>query len=552
MTEALDSLYFADPRAFVIGVEHLGDAGIEASFATRLKQERDVDPTWIASFDAAYSTYRRRARELYEKNPQSWFPPRKQNICVVVDAARTRPFYVPFNNASWLVYATDFDPEASNVELGCYLLMHTERLGLAQNPAAAVAHNLGYWLLRSDEEIAAFRDAAERCQRPDASAFVALAESMDWIVDLRHPQLRPLEGQPTEPVGQLPQSGLIAKASMQSKLVELVGAFRSSVVDVGQRYFAAFEGPSGGEALGQWIADARPNVLVTGRDGHIVWDPAAPEDTTDLVSALADASEEVVASLRADLEVASERTQRFLSALRDPEALPRPGDDIEQSGLTYIHATRKLIAYNLHEPQMNRLAEPAAPYERLMLGARTVHEWGHLAVDAGLVRVPEDRQSDNASAALAFAEALQRIVDAAPSELDAVAAEELALTGADTLGVGLRDIVLGRMPDYAANVLARELLSVEEMETYVRQQVTTLVQASSLGPFGQLARYAYEYQYLRLSAVDDPMRYFIDSTWFMEMFVETGVTTLAGFEALVTAMAAICDGYVIDETAISV
>ncbi len=551
MSAVLRSFYFHDPRTVVIPVEHLEQEGMTDTFASWLREERDLDDGWVDRFNAAFALYRVRAQALHEASPENWFPKRKQNVCVVLQAAATRPFYLPFNKASWLLYACDFDDKTSHVELACYLFLHTERLCLTQNPAAAVAHNLGYWLQRSEDEIEAFRRAATTCERPDASAFRALGAAMGWMHQVHHPRLRPQRTTPSEPVGQMPQTGLILPASRQPELVALVGAFRSSVGAVAERYFAQFRGPSAADQLAGWFAEAAPRVLITTEGGNIAWDPAEPSQRDGLIRALGDVGAEVATSIRADIEVADARSRRFMRSVVEPDALPLPGHDIEQTGLTYIHARRKLIAYNLQEPDMFRTSEPSSPYERLMLGARTMHEWAHLAVDASLVRVPSGRLSEYARAELQFADILQEIVDGAPAELAEVAAEERALTGAPRLGVGLKDVVLGRMPDYMANVFARELLSLEEMETYVRQQVTTLVQ-ENLGPFGQLARHAYEVQYLTLSAVADPMGYFFDSTWFGNTFVESGIVTSAGFERLVTAMRALCDCFEIDEAAVNI
>ena len=55
----------------------------------------------------------------------------------MTDAERTRPYYLPFNKSSWLLYATDFDPDATDLELATYLFFHTERLCLTKSPAAA-------------------------------------------------------------------------------------------------------------------------------------------------------------------------------------------------------------------------------------------------------------------------------------------------------------------------------------------------------------------------------------------------------------------------------
>ena len=54
-----------------------------------------------------------------------------------------------------------------------------------------------------------------------------------------------------------------------------------------------------------------------------------------------------------------------------------------------------------------------------------------------------------------------------------------------------------------------------------------------------LARYAHEYQYLRLSDVEDPMRYFFDSTWY-------DLTDRATFEEIVAATTRLYDCYAID------
>lgn len=549
MSSALRGLCFHDPRAFVIGAEHLTETGMTDEFAGWLAEERGLGGDWRRAFDRAFAGYRERARALAALDPEVWFPPRKQNICVVVDAERTRPYYLPFNKASWLVYADDFAPDESP-ELAIYLLLHTERLCLTQSPTAAVAHNLGYWLQRSEAEIAGFASGAERSRRPDAEAFRALAQAQAWIGALHHPTLRPLAGAPDEPLGRIPNTGLLASRAMQPHLIELVRAFRETTAEVARRYFAAWEGEPAPERVTGWLREAAPRVLVTGESGAVLWDPDAPGDVAAANEALADVPAAVAESIRADIETVDRLTTRFLGALRDPASLPLPGGDIEQTGLSYIHATRRLIAYNLLEADMHRTREPAAPYERLMLAARTVHEWAHLAVDAGLVCVPESRQSEHARAVLAFTDALADIVKNAPPELAEVAEHERALTGSESLAVGLRDVVLGRMPDYLANLLARRVLDPLEMETYVRQQVTSLAQ-ENLGPFGQIARHAFELQYLSLGSLADPMGYFLDTTWFADTFIAGGIVTRARFEALVEAMARISACVAIDEAEVS-
>src|SRR5512132_3767325 len=46
--------------------------------------------------------------------------------------------------------------------------------------------NLSYWFHRDVDSRRAFAAAAARAQRPDAAAFVALANALAWIYDLLH------------------------------------------------------------------------------------------------------------------------------------------------------------------------------------------------------------------------------------------------------------------------------------------------------------------------------------------------------------------------------
>ena len=92
-----------------------------------------------------------------------------------------------------------------------------------------------------------------------------------------------------------------------------------------------------------------------------------------------------VAAVHADLAAIDRHTRAFLAALVDPRRAAGAAAEHVQSGYTYLHAERRLIAYNLDEPGMERLHGPPLPFARAMVGARTVHEWAHLADDAGWV-----------------------------------------------------------------------------------------------------------------------------------------------------------------------
>ncbi len=57
----------------------------------------------------------------------------------------------------------------------------------------------------------------------------------------------------------------------------------------------------------------------------------------------------------------------------------------------YLDASRRAV-YELQQPAFDAQAGAAPPYHRLLLGARVMHEWGHLARAAKWLRVPEDRR----------------------------------------------------------------------------------------------------------------------------------------------------------------
>src|SRR5262249_39186554 len=145
-----------------------------------------------------------------------------------------------------------------------------------------------------------------------------------------------------------------------------------------------------------------------------------------------------------------------------------------QSGYSFMHRERGLIAYNLHEPGMERLLAPGIPYARDMLGARTVHEWAHRAADAGWVprSVDEGRWRELTGA---FAEQLERLLAAAPRH-----ARELAPAGvggardARAAGAFLCEAFLSRLPDYQANLVADHFWSPAEREAYVLQNIRPL------------------------------------------------------------------------------
>jgi hypothetical protein len=294
--------------------------------------------------------------------------------------------------------------------------------------------------------------------------------------------------------------------------------------------------PAAVTELVDWLAADAPPVLIVARRTRVLWDPAAPQRVGALRAELKRGSGAAVRDALADLRCAAGHSRRFLAALVDAEALPPP-HDAEQSGYVYMHATRALLAYDLDEPTVDRRGGPALPFARAMLGARAAHEWAHRAVDAGWVpwslgEAEHDRRRD------AVAALLDAAIAAAPPPLRTGSA------GADLAGGLVR-----RMSDFQSNLLAQRFLDQAERETYVRQNIRTLrPEYPPAQRWRMLVRYLYELQYLRFSAVADPRRFLLDSTWFEADFLASGVLTTARFDQLADAVAALCDGYAVDQS----
>jgi hypothetical protein len=196
-----------------------------------------------------------------------------------------------------------------------------------------------------------------------------------------------------------------------------------------------------------------------------------------------------------------------------------------------------------------------------MLGARTAHEWAHVAVDAGWV--PCTASSDRFAGLLeSFALELDRVIAGAPRavrDLGAADLDDLA-AHAPTRRLGgsnipsaaasaLVDIFVTRLGDYRANLVATHLMTPGERETYVRHNVRTLRKEYPRPRLWRmLVRYLYEYQYLSFSQVSDPFTFFTRSTWFDADFFTSGILDEDGFLRLSSCARAICTSFALDET----
>jgi hypothetical protein len=242
-----------------------------------------------------------------------------------------------------------------------------------------------------------------------------------------------------------------------------------------------------------------------------------------------------------------------VASLRDPEVLPRVSAESDPAGGVYIRADLRRIVYDLRQPGFDPLREEAPPFHRLLLATRTVHEWGHLAHEAGLVRIPEAKRAAYDEALRAMEARYDDIVRAIPARLEDEARADLAaMEGRAGEGGGpgrvLARFTLDRIGDFAANLLARRYLRDEELEAYIRANARHHL-AEDLGPLAQLTRHTLEVQYLRLTSIADPIGYFFETSWFGEYFLRTGVFEEAAVRALFDAMATLCATYEIDESA---
>jgi hypothetical protein len=557
MARQLDDYYFHDSRLVLVPIEHLGSAGMSPDFAACATARAGWEPSRIALFNAAFALYWSRSARLTAQL-SSWPAPRLRHVAVVTKPETVRPYVQLLNTSAWLLYLTDLDPVESHAELAAYLLVLGDRMAVTGEVSSAPLCTAPYWFERSEDECAAFATAAAGCRRPDGDLLRTVAAALPWLRHLWHEELppRPL----ARGYSPVPHTGLLVRREQEglaSTLLQASAAVAKGVVD---GYHAAWSAPESRatRALCDWLVARRPELLICARGGRVVWQPEHPERVGAVRQELRTASGAAVRDIHADLAVVEARSRAFFEALVDREALPAPEAPMEQGGYVYLHSERRLIAYNLHEPGIERLQGPALPYARAMLGARTVHEWAHLAADAGWISQAVST-SGAADLTAKLAAELAETVAAAPPPLRAITRADIeALIAAcapapsggpwQAAGMALARLLVKRLPDYQANLLGERFMTLAERETYVRQNVRTL--RSEYSPdrvWRMLVRYLYEYQYLRFSAVDDRRTFFVRSTWFDVDFLVSRILDEDRFDRLLSAVAAICDTYRVDE-----
>jgi hypothetical protein len=537
---------FHDPRVVLLPPEHLTPGGVDGDLAGCLIERAGWTTEAVALFNAAFARYWVRTAALAAR-AREWAPPRRRHVAVVGDPLSVHPLAQLLNVNAWTLYASDLDPAVSDPEFAAYLLVHGDRCTLLRDVARAALHNAAYWFERTDAECTAFAAAAARVPRPDAPAFQALAAAAVWLRRLHHEALRPADAASCRGI---PDTGLLVPASIAAEPPALVERWAHVARAVLARYQARWRGAdlTAVRALCDWLAGDAPPLLVTAARGHLLWDPAHPSRVGALRGALRGASGAGVRDVHADLRTIADHSRRFLAAVCDPDALPAPPADFAQEGYAYMHRTRRLVAYNIEEPGLERLAGPALPFARAMLGARVVHEWAHLAVEAGWVPLAvAPARYDELTGALTAE--LDAALDAAAAPIRTVTAGDVAaLAAGGSAATALTGILCSRLPDFQANLLAQRFLDDAERETYVRQNIRPLRAAyPPARRWRMLVRYLYEFQYLRFSAIADRRAYFLAITGFDTDFFASGALTEERFDHLVDVVGRLCDCYAVDE-----
>lgn len=538
----------ADPRVVLVPAEELSPTGLSPACAAWLQEHAAWSRPRVALFDAAFAAWWQRATDL-ARRCRDWPPPRQRNVAIAHSPDDVPPWAQILNTSTWTLYACDFDPDASHPEFAAWLFAHGDRMALTGEVTEAALRNAAWWFERSDAEVAAFTAAAARSPRPDGDALRLVAAAIPWLRRLVHARLRPpaLAGTHRPIAG----SELLVGRDLEPEPPALVQATTAIARSVVARQQARWQQPHPPAlaALCDWLRDEAPPLRLVARRQRVVWDPAHADRVGALRAELRACGGAVVASLHADLEVVAARTRAFLAALAEPESLAPVPATMEEAGYVFFAADGSL-ALDLHEPGIGRLTMPALPFARAMLAARTVHEWGHRADDSGWIpaAVADDEWRRRLAAC---AEAFATVFAAALPAVRHAAADDVAAGGATAadLGAALAAVVVERMPDWRANLLAQRFLAPVEREAYVRQNVRTLDGVMPPHAIGRrLARYLYEAQYLRFSRVTDRLAFLRHGTGFEREFLDTGLVTTSTLAELDARVGALCDAWVVDES----
>ncbi|MGZ8253793.1 MAG: hypothetical protein ACXWVT_03000 [Burkholderiaceae bacterium] len=547
---ALTRFCLSHVESFVVPAECLDRTGMNADFASMLVDERRVSESQLRCLEKGFALYWERCSDLFARAPGAWFPPRQTNLLIVADdgASAVLPYLEPFAGTSSLLYLSDLDTHPEYVAL---LLLHIERLAQMRSVRAALICNLSYWFDRDVESRRAFAAGAARARRPDAAGFVALADALTWVDDLLHDPLRPPLGEPAEQFISVNDTGLYVPKRLQGELLKLAETAEDAVRGAMQQHrpLVAMRGTTALNALCDWLERERAHVIVREPAGSTAWTPDATS-AADMRRALHDAGDAAVASIHADLRVIHQRSRQFLDCVRNMDALPSHCPVLESGGGAYVDAAKRAVVYELVQPGFDARTGAAPPYHRLLLGARVVHEWGHVAHTARMIGVPESRRADYTGARAELGETFAAIVRRMPARLHDDIERDIAGLAARAGGLdkALARKTLARVGDYLANMLGERLLPGEEMQAYVRTNVRNHFD-ERLGVVSELARYAYEVHYLGLAGL--PRDYFFRTSRYPEYFIASGIVSEADTQALFDAAGSVLGCHAFDESLIA-
>jgi len=545
ISPAMRRFTLAHPNIVVVPAEALDEHGLEPEFAELLITDGRLSADQVDCLERGTALYWQRCRDLFARAPGSWFPPRQMNLLIVSESRGILPYLEPFIGTSSLLYASDLD---THPEYVAYALVHADRLALLRSVRAALVCNLSYWFDRDDASRSAFVSAAARAKRPDARCFTAMAGAFDWIDQLLHIPLREPLQDPTEPYLAVEGAELYVPKRLQPQVTALCDAGENAVSNAIQISAPAAGAPARSrtvDTLCDWLQQTRAHVIVVAPDGTTVWAPEM-NDPRWIRRALVNASDAAVASLHEDLRTIDERSRQFLERVTDVDTLPKSCAVLEFQGGTYIDPARRAVVHKLKQESFDSLTAPAPPYFRLFLGARVMHEWGHLAHAAKFLRVPDENKAAYKEARAELGDCFVKAIAAIPERVRARDAETAALSlRSNELPARLARKTLARVGDYLSNLMCSKLLPGEEMQTYVRTNVHHHFD-EKLGLVSELARYTYEVHYLALA--DLPRSYFFNTSRFVDYFIKGGIISEENTNALFDAAGRVLACYGIDET----
>lgn len=540
--------YFAHPHLFLLPIEHLSPRGLSEPMAALVESRAHVAPEFRTLFNDAFSRQWKAAAELSRIDPDSFPPPRLVNIAVATGDERMHPYYQPFEGISVFMYAGDFDPRSSSLEHAVYQLMVAERLGQTRRASAATMSALVYLLRLNADQRRDFCEGAARSTRPDSKSAQLIAEHLEELRAALLVAGIDFQSSPPESHRRIKDTPLAVRRDFIPALQELVKQLDQIAADTVDAYYERqAKRPEGARPEQDVIAFLRaeiPRVLVVSKQGDILWDPKWPEQVEHLEPALQGIGERPAQSLIEDLRAVGDVSDRFFNQIKGSERFRIPVQSLEEAGGVYLNQSHKLIAYALEQPGLSPLREEAPPYHRLLLIARAMHEWGHVAVEANVIFVPPGREDDFEAKKYKVADLLWHIADAMPKEVQPLVEEEMR--DIKKWGTHLSDLPFARNEDYRSNMMCKRLLAPEPVQAYARANIRSLA-AESIGLIRKLARYAYEAQYLWLAEVPNPWEYFMAGTYFREEYIEPGLLGEEDARSLFSAVAEVCGCYAFDE-----